>query len=210
MEQAAHDFILDTQQVCASERSAAATGEKRVRFGITACAQGIGKAVPCTLGLSALPNRTRFSQVPHQSLPPRRVPDRCLDVALTTVRPEGYPQATTVSHAHEGLTISIGVGRNSQKAANIGACDKGPFTISPPYSDKSRIQGLSAAASARILEWPEDIEQAGNCLLRRFPQVGQWADQARSGGALLLEIRPRLISLLDYRKGFGLTEPVNV
>jgi hypothetical protein len=54
---------------CAAEGSAAATREKTVRFGITACAQGT------TLGLSPLPNRPRFSHVSHQSLLPRRLLD---------------------------------------------------------------------------------------------------------------------------------------
>ena len=136
--------------------------------------------------------------------------DRCPDLALATVRPDGYPQATTVSYAHDGLTIYIGVGRNSQKAANLRASDKVSFTVTAPYADWSQIRGLSAAATARILERPEDIERAGNCLLRRFPQIAQWADQSRSGAVLLVEIRPRLISLLDYRKGFGHTELVSV
>ena len=134
--------------------------------------------------------------------------ERCPDLALATIRPDGYPQATTVSYAHDGLTIYVGVGRNSQKAANIRACDKVSFTVTAPYTDWSQIQGLSAAATARILERPEEVEQAGDCLLRRFPQVAQWADLARSGAVLLLEIRPRLFSLLDYRKGFGHTELV--
>ena len=52
---------------CAAEGSAAATREKTVRFGITACAQGT------TLGLSVLPNRTRFSHVSLRRLLPRRL-----------------------------------------------------------------------------------------------------------------------------------------
>jgi nitroimidazol reductase NimA-like FMN-containing flavoprotein (pyridoxamine 5'-phosphate oxidase superfamily) len=134
--------------------------------------------------------------------------DQCHDLALATIRPDGYPQATTVSYAHDGLTIYIGVGRDSQKAANIRACDKVSFTVTAPYADWSQIRGLSAAASARILDRPEDIERAGACLLKRFPQVAQWADAARSGAVALVEIRPRLLSLLDYRKGFGHTELV--
>ena len=135
--------------------------------------------------------------------------DQCHDLALATIRPDGYPQATTVSYAHDGLTIYIGVGHQSQKAANIRACGKVSFTVTAPYADWRQIRGLSAAATARILEKPEEIERAGACLVRRFPQVGQWADAARSGAVLLLEVRPRLLSLLDYRKGFGHTELVN-
>lgn len=57
---------------CAAEGSAAAAREKTVRFGITTCAQGIGKAVLRSLGLSALPNCHRFSPLSQQSLLPRR------------------------------------------------------------------------------------------------------------------------------------------
>ena len=52
---------------CAAEGSAAATREKTVQFGITACAQGT------TLGLSVLPNRPRFSHVSLRRLLPRRL-----------------------------------------------------------------------------------------------------------------------------------------
>jgi nitroimidazol reductase NimA-like FMN-containing flavoprotein (pyridoxamine 5'-phosphate oxidase superfamily) len=135
--------------------------------------------------------------------------DQCQDLALATIRPDGYPQATTVSYAHDGLTIYIGVGHQSQKAANIRACGKVSFTMTAPYAEWSQIRGLSAAATARILEKPAEIEQAGACLLRRFPQIGQWADAVRIGTVLLLEVRPRVISLLDYRKGFGHTELVS-
>ncbi|MGZ3239946.1 MAG: pyridoxamine 5'-phosphate oxidase family protein, partial [Burkholderiaceae bacterium] len=44
--------------------------------------------------------------------------DKAKDLTLATVRPDGYPQATTVSYAHDGLTIYVGVGKDSQKIAN--------------------------------------------------------------------------------------------
>lgn len=136
--------------------------------------------------------------------------DQCQDLALATVRPDGWPQVTTVSFAHDGLTLYVGVGRDSQKAANIRHSDKVSFTVSAPYSDWSQIRGVSAAATARILDKPEEIEHAGACMLRRFPQVAQWAQEARSGAVLMLEIRPTVVSMLDYRKGFGHTELAEV
>jgi ribulose-phosphate 3-epimerase len=63
------DHLMDRLDLgaCAGEGSAAATREKTVQFGITACAQG------STLGLSVLPNWPRFAHVSHQSLLPRRL-----------------------------------------------------------------------------------------------------------------------------------------
>jgi nitroimidazol reductase NimA-like FMN-containing flavoprotein (pyridoxamine 5'-phosphate oxidase superfamily) len=47
--------------------------------------------------------------------------DTAPDLTLATIRPDGYPQATTVSFAHEGMLLYVGIGRNSQKAENVAA-----------------------------------------------------------------------------------------
>jgi nitroimidazol reductase NimA-like FMN-containing flavoprotein (pyridoxamine 5'-phosphate oxidase superfamily) len=44
--------------------------------------------------------------------------DGANDMAIATVRDDGYPQATTVSYVHDGLTIYFGCGVSSQKASN--------------------------------------------------------------------------------------------
>jgi nitroimidazol reductase NimA-like FMN-containing flavoprotein (pyridoxamine 5'-phosphate oxidase superfamily) len=38
---------------------------------------------------------------------------------IATPRPDGWPEATTVGYASEGLTIYFLCGRDSQKAANL-------------------------------------------------------------------------------------------
>jgi nitroimidazol reductase NimA-like FMN-containing flavoprotein (pyridoxamine 5'-phosphate oxidase superfamily) len=40
-------------------------------------------------------------------------------MTIATLRPDGWPQATTVGYASEGLTIYFLCGRDSQKAANL-------------------------------------------------------------------------------------------
>lgn len=45
-------------------------------------------------------------------------------LTLATLREDGWPQATTVGYANDGLTIYIGIGKDSQKARNIAGCDK--------------------------------------------------------------------------------------
>ena len=84
------------------------------------------------------------------------------DLTLATIRPDGYPQATTVSYANDGLTIYVGVGKDSQKVHNIRHCDKVSLTINLPYTDWMHIRGLSAAALADILQDQSDIEHAMN------------------------------------------------
>jgi general stress protein 26 len=135
--------------------------------------------------------------------------DRASDLTLATIRPDGYPQATTVSFAHDGLALYAGIGRNSQKARNIRANNKVSLTINLPYDDWSQIKGLSMSAHAGIVEDARDLAIAKACLLRRFPQVAAWADQGMSADIVFLKITPQVISILDYSKGFGHTELLN-
>ena len=135
----------------------------------------------------------------------RQVPD----MTLATVRPDGYPHATTVSYASDNLTLYVGVGLGSQKACNIQLNNKVSLTITRPYADWQHIQGLSMGATARIIAEREEAEHASDCLLRRFPQIREMMAGTEAmpwAGAIFLRIDPRVISVLDYQKGFGHTE----
>jgi nitroimidazol reductase NimA-like FMN-containing flavoprotein (pyridoxamine 5'-phosphate oxidase superfamily) len=137
--------------------------------------------------------------------------NRCTDLTLATVRPDGYPQATTVSYANDGLTIYVIVGRNSQKANNIRNCNKVSLTVDLPYADWNHIKGLSMGATARILDQPDEIQHAGACMMQRFPkEAAQWAEEAKAHDMAMLEIKPQVVSVLDYEKGFGHTDLVTV
>lgn len=134
------------------------------------------------------------------------VMDGANDLTLATVRPDGYPQATTVSFAHDGLCLYVGIGKDSQKARNIRANNKVALTINLPYDDWRAIKGLSMSALAEILEADHDVAAAKACLLKRFPQVAEWGEQAIAENMAFLRISPQLVSVLDYTKGFGHTE----
>jgi general stress protein 26 len=130
------------------------------------------------------------------------------DLTLATIRPDGYPQATTVSFAHDGLTLYVGIGKHSQKANNIRQNNKVSLTINLPYRDWREIRGVSMSALAEILDEPQAVASARECLLRRFPQVAEWAGPDMAADIAFLKITPQVISVLDYSKGFGHTELV--
>lgn len=138
-----------------------------------------------------------------------KILDEAQDLTIATIRPDGYPQATTVSYANDGLDIYVGVGRNSQKVHNIRNSDKVSLTVNKPYREWSQIQGLSMAATARILQDEQELAHAGECMLKRYPEIAQWADAVKQGEVLMLHIRPQVISVLDYSKGFGHTDTVS-
>ncbi len=132
------------------------------------------------------------------------------DLTLATVRDDGYPQATTVSYASDGLTLYVGTGKDSQKVRNIRRCDKVSLTIDTDYSDWSEIRGLSMGARAEVLEEDSEIAHAAACLVKKFPQAADWANAEAWNAVVFLKITPQVISVLDYRKGFGHTELVRV
>jgi general stress protein 26 len=137
-----------------------------------------------------------------------RVIEGAQDLTLATIRPDGYPQATTVSFAHDGLTLFVGIGKHSQKANNIRQNNKVSLTINLPYHDWREIRGLSMSALAEILDHPQAIAAAQDCLLRRFPQVAEWGGPNMAADISFVRITPQIISVLDYSKGFGHTELV--
>lgn len=130
-------------------------------------------------------------------------------LTLATVRADGWPQATTVGYANDGLTLYVGCGPDSQKVCNIRRCAKVSLTVDRDEADWGRIQGLSMAATAAIVTDPAEMARIGELMLAKFPQVKALPELDVSGIAFL-RITPKVISVLDYTKGFGHTELVTL
>ncbi|TFW23131.1 pyridoxamine 5'-phosphate oxidase family protein [Duganella callida] len=131
------------------------------------------------------------------------------DLTLATIRPDGYPQATTVSYVHEDLTLYAGIGLDSQKAHNIQHNHKVSATINLDYTDWNQIRGLSLGGKADFVRNAAEIDHISRALLGKFPQARtfvQGMPALRAQGLLFLRITPTVISLLDYSQGFGHTE----
>jgi nitroimidazol reductase NimA-like FMN-containing flavoprotein (pyridoxamine 5'-phosphate oxidase superfamily) len=139
----------------------------------------------------------------------QQVLDTAQDLTLATIRPDGFPQATTVSFAHEGMAIYVGIGRNSQKAENIRDNGKVSLTINLPYHDWREIRGLSMSGLAELLTDPREAAGAAACLERRFPAVSEWCGPDMAHEVIFVRIRPQMVSVIDYSKGFGHTELVS-
>ena len=138
-----------------------------------------------------------------------RVLDTAQDLTLATIRPDGYPQATTVSFAHRDMTIFVGIGRASQKAENIRRNSKVSLTVNLPYHDWREIRGLSMSAIAELLDDPQEAATAAACLEQRFPAVQEWCGPDMAHEVAFVRIRPQMVSVIDYSKGFGHTELVD-
>ncbi|MEZ5667569.1 MAG: pyridoxamine 5'-phosphate oxidase family protein [Alphaproteobacteria bacterium] len=129
------------------------------------------------------------------------------DLAIATLRPDGFPQATTVSYVADGLTIYFGCGEHSQKARNIARDARVSLTLTLDYDDWTGIRGLSLAGLAERVTDPAEVGHIGKLMMARFPQVAD-LDPPWEGDIAFIRVMPKVISVLDYRKGFGHTDLV--
>lgn len=153
--------------------------------------------------------------------------DQGRDLTIATNRADGWPQATTVSFVHDGLLIYFGVGAEGQKARNIGRDKRVSIVVDVPCSDWQKIKGLSMAAEAEFVSDPKEVLHIGELMVERFgDQVteefervsaalrksdgGKQSSPFESMGMRFVRIRPKIVSMLDYTKGFGHTDLVEI
>ena len=82
-------------------------------------------------------------------------------MSIATLRPDGWPQATTVGYVSQGLTLYFLCGLDSQKAANLAHDDRVSLTIDHDAPQIMEITGLSMAARATAVT---DREEAAKVL----------------------------------------------
>ena len=130
-------------------------------------------------------------------------------MTLATLRPDGWPQATTVGYANEGLTLYFLCGPDSQKAANLARDDRVSLTIDHDTPQVMEITGLSMAAHAQVVSDPTEAEKVLRLLMRKYPeQKSIPLPMPSPADVRIFRVEPTVISVLDYSKGFGHTDLV--
>ena len=130
-------------------------------------------------------------------------------MTVATLRPDGWPQATTVGYVSEGLNLYFLCGRESQKAANLSRDDRVSLTIDHDTSDIMAITGLSMAGHARAVLDRAEAERILRMLPSKYPeQVSLPGPMPTADEIRIFRISPTVISVLDYSKGFGHTDLV--
>lgn len=125
-------------------------------------------------------------------------------MTLATLRPDGWPQATTVGYAHEGFTLHFLCGTDSQKAANLALDDRVSLTIDQDSPQVMAITGLSMAGRARRITDPTEAGKVLPLIMARYPeQAAMNLPMPAISDVALFSIEPMVISVLDYTLGFG-------
>ena len=130
-------------------------------------------------------------------------------MTIATLRPDGWPQATTVGYVSDGLTLYFLCGLDSQKARNLARDDRVSLTINDDTSDLMAITGLSMAGHARAVEDRTEAEKVLAMLPLKYPDSAPLPmPMPRPDEVRLIRVTPTVISVLDYAKGFGHTDLV--
>ena len=130
-------------------------------------------------------------------------------MTIATLRPDGWPQATTVGYVNEGLTLYFLCGLDSQKAKNLARDNRLSLAIDHDTADLMKITGLSMAARATAVVDHAEAEKVLAMLPLKYPDAPPLPMKMPSPDEVrLFRVTPTVISVLDYSKGFGHTDLV--
>jgi nitroimidazol reductase NimA-like FMN-containing flavoprotein (pyridoxamine 5'-phosphate oxidase superfamily) len=130
-------------------------------------------------------------------------------MTIATLRPDGWPQATTVGYVNEGLTLYFLCGLKSQKAINLARDDRVSLTIDHDTAQIMEIAGLSMAARAHPVVDRAEADKVLLMLPLKYPeQVSLPGPMPTPEQVRIFRVMPTVISVLDYSKGFGHTDLV--
>ena len=130
-------------------------------------------------------------------------------MTVATLRPDGWPQATTVGYVNEGLTLYFLCGLESQKAKNLARDNRLSLTIDHDTPNIMTITGLSMAARAHVVADRNEAEKVIGMAPLKYPDAPPFPMKMPSPDEVrLFRVVPIVISVLDYSKGFGHTDLV--
>ena len=123
-------------------------------------------------------------------------------MAISTVRPDGWPQTTIVGYANDGLIIYFMIFRSSQKYANIQREERVSVAIADPPRDIREAKAVFAGCRATEVIEPAEQERAWRLLEQRHPSLaGNWPPDLSA--AAIMRATCQHLSILDYTRGVG-------
>ena len=123
-------------------------------------------------------------------------------MAISTVRPDGWPQTTIVGYANDGFELFFMIFRWSQKFANIQRDDRVSIAVGSEPREIGELKAVYAGAHAREITDPKEREAAWKLLMERHSNLGGF--QMPDGDqAVFMRARCKYVSVLDFAQGLG-------
>ena len=123
--------------------------------------------------------------------------ERSGDMTLATLREDGFPQASPVSFANDGMHIYFGTETNSRKTRNMALCDKVSLSLVPPYRRREDMRGVSIRGHVtKITDFEEMIWATGLLRERHHGMAALLPDDPE--GLDMYRVDPLTISYLSF------------
>ena len=135
--------------------------------------------------------------------------DRYRLMTIATLRPDGWPQATMVNYANDGLLIYFVISRMSQKFANIERDSRVSITVGRDFDEPTDIRALSIAANASEVRDQVQRKHAIDLLLERHPGLARIGRPDPSHSAVM-RAWSSIVTIVDFSKGVGHSDILTV
>lgn len=123
-------------------------------------------------------------------------------MAISTVRPDGWPQTTIVGYANKGFDIFFLIFRTSQKFANIQRDDRISIAVAPDPANLGDLKAVYAGAHATEITDEKERDEAWRQLMQRHSNLGGF-QMPDAKDAVFMRARCKYISVLDFSLGLG-------
>lgn len=130
-------------------------------------------------------------------------------MALSTIRPDGWPQTTIVGYANAGPVVYFVILRSSQKFANISHDDRVSLAVGDEPPDIRLAQAVYASARASEVTDSTELDRAWRLLQQRHPNLIGNPSPDKTVAAIMRADCQHL-SVLDYTKGLGHSESLHL
>ena len=130
-------------------------------------------------------------------------------MAISTIRPDGSPQTTIVGYVNAGWTVYFLVYRSSQKFANIQHDRRVSIAVGSEPKDLNELAAVYAGGRASEVTDPERREQIWKLMMERHPVLAAFVIPDRFD-AVLMEMKCKHVSVLDFTQGLGHSEHLTV
>lgn len=130
-------------------------------------------------------------------------------MAISTIRPDGWPQTTIVGYANRGFDLVFLIYRSSQKLANIRHDDRISIAVAAEPAELDQLQAVYASAHAREITVESEREAAWRQLMERHANLaGSQIPEATE--AVFMRATCEHVSMLDFTQGLGHREQLIV
>lgn len=123
-------------------------------------------------------------------------------MAISTVRPDGWPQTTIVGYANRGFELYFLIYRSGQKYSNIEHDDRISIAVAAEPIDVHQLQAVYASAHAHEITDDAERTEAWRQLMQRHSNLAgsQLPDASQ---AVFMRAMCEHVSVLDFTQGLG-------